>query len=553
MNRYSAVAAAAVMLQLPGPSYAADPGAAQSLAQRIEASVAPLYKPGEPGVSIIVVKDGKTVFRKAYGMADVAKGTPLTPETSLRIGSMTKQFTSTAILMLADEGKLSLGDDITKYLPDYPAQGKKVTIEHLLTHTSGIVSYSGKSGYMAGMAKDVSVAGMIDSFKNDPLQFEPGTAWAYNNSGYYLLGAIIEKVSGMPYAKFVEQRIFVPLGMEHTAYEGFERDKAPRAAGHLPGPDGFQPGKPISMNQAYAAGALVSTVDDLARWDAALSSGKLLKAASWQQAVTPYKLANGKSTGYGYGWEIGTLRGSQKVAHGGAINGFRTYALRLPAEKVYVAVLSNTERGITGPEIVAAKVAAIAMGNPYPEYTPVTVAPALLDAYAGAYRVEGKPNRIFRHVKDGLLTHRPGGSATRLQAFSDTSFFIPGTTDWLEFKRDAKGEVSQVVTHFEEVDASSERIGPVAERKAVPLTDAAFDARAGRYQIAPGFFMELSRSGDRYFAQPTGQQRIEIFPMSEKAFFSNDIDVELRFDNPADLSELVLDQGGRQLKGKKLS
>ena len=364
--------AALVLLQSPSGFAdtlpAAAPAAAlvdPALAARIDASVSRYYKPADPGATIIVMKDGRTVFRKAYGMADVAKRVPMTPDTVLRLGSITKQFTSTAILMLADEGKLSVSDDITRYLPAYPTHGKKITIEHLLTHTSGIVSYTGKPAFRATMTKDMTVAQMIDSFKGDKPDFEPGSQWRYNNSGYFLLGAIIEEVSGMPYAKFVEQRIFVPLEMNDTAYEGYERGTAARAAGHSGAWGRYAPNAPLSMSQPYAAGALVSTVDDLARWDAAVSSGKLLTAASWRKAFTAYTLDGGAPTKYGYGWMLDQIQGAPTIGHGGDINGFSAFALRLPSEHLYIAVLSNADSGLVEPQTVAEKIAAIAIGKPH--------------------------------------------------------------------------------------------------------------------------------------------------------------------------------------------
>lgn len=278
MPKLSAVCVAVLVLlgapavhaqEAPGAAQAAQ--SAQSTAARLDALFSASYKPTEPGATVIVVKDGKTLLRKAYGIADTAGMTPLAPGMVLRLGSITKQFTATAILMLLDEGKLALSDDITRFFPDYPTRGKKITVEHLLTHTSGIASYTSRQEYVLTMGSDMTVAQMIDSFKNAPLDFEPGTAYRYNNSGYFLLGAIIEKVSGQPYAKFLEQRIFVPLGMKDTAYEGFERSSTAHAAGHSPGAKGFEHSAALSMTQPYAAGALVSSVDDLARWDAAVS------------------------------------------------------------------------------------------------------------------------------------------------------------------------------------------------------------------------------------------------------------------------------------------
>lgn len=216
------------------------------------------------------------------------------------------------------------------------------------------------------MTRDMSVAQVIDFFKNDPPDFAPGEQWRYNNSGYFLLGAIVEKVSGMPYARFVEPRIFVPLLMNDTAYEGYERGPAVRAAGHTSTGGHYTPGAAISMTQPYAAGALVSTVDDLARWNQALWSGKRLKAASWQKAFEPAGLVGGAATTYGYGWMPEKLQGEPSVGHEGRINGYGAYAFHVPAQNVYVAVLTNAYSGVVQAEVVANKAASIVIGKPLP-------------------------------------------------------------------------------------------------------------------------------------------------------------------------------------------
>ncbi|MCS0592296.1 serine hydrolase [Massilia norwichensis] len=543
---------AAIAVLLAAPLVHAAPELAEDVAARIDQVLSATYKADAPGATVIVVKDGKTLLRKAYGLADVERKLPLAADTPMRLGSITKQFTSTAILMLVDEGRIRLDDDITVYLPDYPTQGKKITIEHLLTHTSGIVSYTGKPGYALAMQKDLTVQQMVDSFKNDPLDFAPGSRYKYNNSGYFLLGAIIEKVSGKTYDKFVEERIFVPLGMTRSAYEGHERDKTPRAQGYTRAPEGFQPSKPISMTQPYAAGSLVSTVDDLARWDAAVSSGKLLQAGSWQRAFTPYTLSTGSSTGYGYGWETGTLRGAQMIGHGGGIPGFNSFALRLPAEKLYVAVLSNVDSGMAPASEAAYKAAAIAIGKPFPDYQARKLDPKLLDAYAGVYRAEGSDTRTVRRDGERLVLQRAGRPPVTLQAYSETSFFVPDSLQSFEFSRDAQGRVSQLVVHNPTADQVNPRIGDAPpQRVAVRIDHARFDAYAGRYQLTPGFVIELSRDGDRYWTQASGQGKVEVFALNEKTFFSNAVDAELRFDD-AKPGQLVLAQGGRELKGAKL-
>lgn len=558
MLKFSGVAVAVVLLSHPllvQAEQAAPPAAAaQPLAARLDAIFKPQFKPGDPGATVIVVKNGKTLLRKAYGAADLTTKTPLTPGTVLRLGSITKQFTAVAILMLADEGKLALNDPITRFFPDYPTQGKVITIEHLLTHTSGIVSYTGKPGYVSTMGKDFTVAQMIDGFRNDPLEFEPGTQFRYNNSGYFLLGAIIERVSGTSYASFLEQRIFTPLGMKDTAYEGVERSNAPRAIGYSAQEKGFAPAQPLSMSQPYAAGALVSTVDDLAKWDAAIASGKLLKAASWKLAFTPYKLNPEKSTGYGYGWGVGTLQGAPVVEHGGGINGFRTHALRLPEQKIFVAVLSNADSGNANPEVLAKKAAALAMGKPFMEPKEFKLDAKALDAFTGVYDIDGKEKRTFTSRDGKLMMARGDRSPAALTPYSKDGFFFPGTLARFEFGRDAQGKVTHVTVDNAGERTRNERLGDApAERAAVKIDNAGFDARAGAYQLAPQFTITVSREGERYFAQATGQRKIEIFPASADVFFSRDVNAELRFEKGADGAPVVvLHQNGQATPGKRL-
>ena len=467
MLKLSPLCLAAVLLtQLPvaaaqAPAQAQAIHAAEelALAGRIDAVAAAYYKAADPGATLIVVKDGRTILRKAYGMADVSKRVPMMPGAVMRVGSITKQFTSTAILMLADEGKLAVSDPITKFFPNYPTRGKTITIEHLLTHTSGIANYTTKGSISN---RDKTVVQMIDSFKEEPLDFEPGSRYAYSNSGYYLLGALIEKVSGQTYAEFLEQRIFKPLGMTHTGYEGVGAGGAPRAAGHTPTMwGGFGTVSDISMSQVYAAGALVSTVDDMARWDAAVSSGKLLKSATWTQAFTPYKPAAGKSANYGYGWQMAKVRGANEIGHGGDINGFAAYTLRLPEQKVYVVLLTNADSGsgLVRPAVVAKKAAAIAIGNPYPDYRPVAVESAILKAYAGAYRLDEKITRTVRPDGDHLQVVRPGRATIAIHPLGGDRFFVKDALTIYRFERNAAGAIARLVLDDDGVEQVHQREG----------------------------------------------------------------------------------------------
>ena len=308
------------------------------------------------------------IYRKAAGMAQMELGVPLQPDVVFRLGSITKQFTAVAIMMLVQQGKLALSDPIEKHLPGYPTQGHTITIEHLLTHTSGIQSYTGIPGWMTGRIRnEMTVAELVDGFKKEPMDFAPGERFAYNNSGYVLLGAIIEKASGMSYEAFVNANIFTPLGMTQSFYGSNEPLIAKRAQGYSQREGKVVNAAILSMTQPYAAGSLVSSVDDLAKWDAALYTDTLLPQAARDKMWTPYALRSGKSTDYAFGWGVATLRGTVSIEHGGGIFGFSTHALRIPDARVYVAVLCNSDAPPANPAYVARRLAAIAIGKPFPD------------------------------------------------------------------------------------------------------------------------------------------------------------------------------------------
>ncbi len=345
---------------------------------------------------MLVVQDGRPVLRKGYGLAEVELAVPVRPEMVFRVGSVTKQFTAACVLKLVEEGRLSLSDEITKFLPDYPAGGRRVTIEQLLTHTSGIKSYTEiPARYPNRLREDWTLAQTIDFFKNEPFDFEPGTKWHYDNSGYVLLGAILEKVTGKAYANLVSEWIFEPLGMKDTRYDSETAIVPRRASGYQTGPGGIVNASYLSMTQPFAAGGLISTVDDLARWQAALDAGRILSAESRRRMWTPVTLPDGTPTRYGYGWGIWSYEGHAVVEHGGRINGFSTANLRLPDDRIYVAVLSNC-LGCAEPRALALRAASLLIGKPFDERPPIVLPESTLDRNAGTYRDEDGDDWVVR-------------------------------------------------------------------------------------------------------------------------------------------------------------
>lgn len=385
-----------------------------------DAAMSIYHTENSPGAAAIVVKDGKIVYHKAFGMASMELGVPMKKDNVFRIGSITKQFTSAAILKLAEEGKLTLDDELTKFLPDYPTQGKKITVHQLLNHTSGIQSYTDMIAWTEETRrKDFTPEAMVDFFANAPMLSEPGKEWSYNNSGYFLLGMIIEKASGMSYEDYVETQFFEPLGMTSSRYGHPDEITARRAQGYMPTDEGYQNATYLSMTQPYAAGSLLSTVEDLSKWYLAVAAGKVISKESLGKAITPTVLADGSTENYGYGLSIVDIKGSKGYGHGGGINGFLTASTYLPEEKVFVAVFSNCNcNDPGGPANILAQ---MAIGK-YEALVAIEVSEAQLDAYLGQYELS--PGFIVTFTREGkqLIGQATGQGAFPLTAIGEHRF-----------------------------------------------------------------------------------------------------------------------------------
>jgi CubicO group peptidase (beta-lactamase class C family) len=445
-------------------SLVASTSLAADRAAELDAIAASYYRSGEPGAAVLVTKDGEVLLRKGYGLAEMELSVPIEPDMVFRIGSVTKQFTAAAILLLEQRGKLSVDDDIRKHLPDYPTAGRTIRIEHLLTHTSGIRSYTDMPAFWERMREDLTVDELIATFRDEPLGFEPGEKYAYNNSGYVLLGAIIEKASGKSYEAFLRENIFEPLGMSRTYYGSASRIIPGRAQGYAGANGEFANAEYLSMTLPYAAGSLLSTVDDLSKWDRALYGTDLLSRASLEAWWKPYRLASGDVIDYGYGWGLSSYRGRQVIGHGGGINGFLCQVLRVPEERVFVAVLTNRAEEKADPDLVARKLAAAALGEPLADPKPVSVVRSELEELVGLYRKDGgarylatlesdtlRLRRYGDEHPDGGRTRNPGPneglnrSARKLLPASESEFLVEDSLTRVVFEKDASGRASALV------------------------------------------------------------------------------------------------------------
>ena len=401
------------------------------------------YKTNETGATALVARNGQIIYNKAFGMANLEYNIPMQVDNIFRIGSITKQFTAVAILQLMEQGKLNLQDEITKFIPDYPIHGHKITIEHLLTHTSGIQSYTGMKDFRKKMTLDLKPTELIDYFKNQPMEFAPGTKWNYNNSGYFLLGYIIEKITSKTYPQYVEENFFKPLGMTSSLYGSDSKIIKNRAGAYDKDITGIINAPLMSMTQPYAAGSIQSTVGDLFKWHQAVHAGKLLKKESLDKAFTNYKLNNGKETGYGYGWILSNVQERPSIEHGGGINGFLTQSIYLPKDDVFVAVFSNCN--CNPPAIIGAKIAALTIGKPY-EYQEIPLENTLLQGYMGVYENEKGEQRFITMTENQLYSHRSGSTKYKVKAYQKDKLFFENMMTTIEFSRNNKGEIEKLLT-----------------------------------------------------------------------------------------------------------
>jgi CubicO group peptidase (beta-lactamase class C family) len=510
------------------------------------------FKAGETGCAALVAMNGQVIYRKAFGMADLELNVPMQPEMVFRIGSITKQFTAIAILQLMEQGKLSLQDEITRFIPDYPMQGHSITVEHLLTHTSGIKSYTNVPEFQKFIRTDMKSEEVIDLIKSKPMEFAPGTKWNYNNSGYFLLGYIIEKVSGKTYQEYLQENFFSPLGMTSSCYGNDTEIIKWRASGYQPGKEGAVNSDFMSMLLPYAAGSIMSTVDDLYKWNRAVHSYKLVKKETLDMAHTAYKLKDGKSTGYGYGWSLSELQGNPTIEHGGGINGYLTSSVYLPDEDVFVALFSNSNG--KAPEFSSLKMAALAIGKPL-KTTEMQLNEAALKEYQGIYVSEENKEAKIVMEEGKLAAARSGGSRRTMIPVEKDMFLIENSFTSLKFSRDPAGKIIMAtfddrgdVTEWKKSDKSLE------EKKVVAVDEAKLDKYVGEYEIQPGFSIAFTREGARLFTQATGQPKFEIFAETESKFFLKVVDAQVEFvaGDDGKFNKIILYRGGQQIEGKRV-
>lgn len=405
--------------------------------------------------TVLVARGNNISLDKGYGFADIEWNVPESPKTKFRLGSITKQFTAASVLLLQERGKLNVHDPVKKYMPGAPAAWDKITIFNLLTHTSGIPNFTSFPDYRSHEPFPQTPEQLVAWFKDKPLDFHPGEGWNYSNSGYVLLGYLIEKISGENYAQFVQENIFKPLGMENSGYDSNSAVIKDRASGYTRGPGvaGFVNAGYIDMTIPFSAGALYSTTGDLLRWEQGLFGGKLLSPASLKEMTTPFK------NNYAFGLEVRTVNGHKVIEHNGGIEGFNTSMAYYPEDEVTVIVLANVNG--SAPDEIAHDLGVLALGGNVvlpSERKEVHVDPKIFDGYVGTYQLA--PNFSLTVTRDGdhLFLQLAGQPKSQLFAQSDKEYFLKTVDAQVTFVTDSQGRATELILHQGGADNHAKRV-----------------------------------------------------------------------------------------------
>ncbi|OLD28004.1 MAG: serine hydrolase [Acidobacteria bacterium 13_1_40CM_3_55_6] len=557
------------------------PAFAQDKAGKIDQMLSLFNQYGQFNGAALVADNGKVIYKKGFGLANMEWNIPNTPETKFRLGSITKQFTATLILQLVEQGKIKLDGKLIDYLPDYRKDtGAKVTIHNLLSHTSGIPSYTSLPGFFQNVSRNpFAVNDFIKTYASGDLEFEPGTKFVYSNSGYFLLGAIIEKVAGKPYEQVLKENIFDPLGMKNTGYDHWGSIIGNRATGYSRTPRGYETAPYLDMSIPYAAGSLYSTVEDLYLWDQALYGERVLSAKSKDLMFKP----NLSNYGYGFVMTKATLAPPTKLAvpvvqHNGGINGFSTVIVRMLPEKRLIVLLDNSEDGQYLDKMVL-ELMSVLYDQPY-EMPKRSIADALFKTILE--KDVASAVKQYREMKAGssaseydfgemelnrlgyrLLSTRKVAEA--IEMFKLNVEIFPQASNVYDSLGEAymlHGDKELAIANYKrslELDpqnknATAKLTTLTTERKEVKVDAKVYDSYAGEYQLGPAFTITITSEDGKLMAQATGQPKFELFPSSETDFFLKVVNAQFTFvkDEQGKVTQLILNQDGRKMPAKKI-
>ncbi|MBC7900121.1 MAG: serine hydrolase [Saprospiraceae bacterium] len=526
--------------------------------------------------SVLVAENGRVIYKKGFGMANMEWNVPNDTETKFRLASITKQFTAAVILQLAEQGKLKLDGKITDYLPDYRKDtGDRITIHQLLNHTSGIPSYTALPNFMKDLSRDpYTPAEVVKKYASGDLEFEPGTKYNYNNSAYFMLGAIIEKVTGKTYAQVMQENIFTPAGMKNSGYDSHSALIPKRATGYTKTRKGYINADYLDMSLPYSAGSLYSTAEDLYLWDQALYGDKILSAKSKELMFKP----NLENYGYGVGAHTITLSDKKTavptIGHSGGINGFSTNIIRFTGDKHLIVLLDNSAQGGRQDKMISA-IANILYGQPYDapkrsigETVLYTLEAQGIDAAVKQYRDikanskdydagEAELNLAgYELLRTGKVKEAGEIFKLNVEMFPNAAnphdslgeYYATGGQKDLAIKEYKRA--LEIDPKFPSAIAAIKRL----ETPTVAVDPKIYESYAAQYHIAPNFILTITTANGKLFGQATGQPQFELEPRSETKFAIAIVGAEIDFikDTAGKVTSLILHQGGRDTPANRL-
>ncbi len=498
------------------------------------------------GIAVLVAKDGKIVYEKGFGYANIEKNELITPETKFRIGSITKQFIASSILKLQEEGKVTVHDKLSKFIPDFN-KGDEVTIHHLLTHTSGIHSYTNKPDFVARVTTPITEDQLVELIKKEPYDFEPGERYQYNNSGYVLLGYIIRKITGKSFGDYLRETFFVPLGMNNTGVHEKSLKLTNEALGYSKQDGQYKADINWDMSWAGGAGALYSTVRDLYLWNEAVFNGKVISKESLNAAFTPVVLNSGKTPAegkYGYGWALGELRELEVIEHGGGLHGFISRLTRFPQHNLTVVMLTNVmPTEVTIDPLVIAEFNLWESLKPQKSYA-VAATNEDVKQYEGRYDF-GNGMVLTVTSKDGnLLAQVSGQQAFPIFPSAPGEYFWKVVEARIRFIKNEAGEVTHGA--FSQ-NGNNVMLVKLKDDVIVAVDPALLDFYVGRYDLGDNV-VTISKENDKLFAQTKTSPKFEIKPLSETEFTIQELNARLTFfrEGAKPASKFTLDMAGQK-------
>lgn len=401
-----------------------------------------------PGCVVLVAKSGKVVYKKAFGTANLESNIPMEPNMIFRIGSITKQFTAISILQLVEQGKIHLQDSIQNYIPDYPYKGYKITIENLLTQTSGIKDYMTISNPAEERTNYTPKQG-VDYFRNEPLEFKPSNQFKYSNSNYYLLGYILEMVTGKSYAEYLQKNIFDKVGLNNTYYIDTDKNITNTPQGYSKFDGQLEKATLQNITTIYSAGGIMSSAEDLFKWHQALYNNKLINRELLTKAFTPYLFADGTSSEYAYGWFIKNLDDSKTIEHAGSTDGFQSDEIYFPKEDIFIITLFNGFEQDMDWTVLSNDIARLALGKPL--NSEIQLSEDVLQNYVGNYVFNAEHQLIvtFKNGKLFVEAKNPDDRLPEVQLYAQSKnmFYIKEADLKFEFVNDVSKNSFKIVTY----------------------------------------------------------------------------------------------------------